>query len=34
MNDGGPAVWLAAGLRTPFVNVDGAFAGRDSLVER
>ena len=25
------AVWLAAGLRTPFVNVDGPFAGRDSL---
>ena len=27
----GPAVWLAAGLRTPFVAVDGPFAGRDSL---
>lgn len=26
-----PAVWLAAGLRTPFVNVDGPFADRDSL---
>jgi acetyl-CoA C-acetyltransferase len=26
-----PAVWLAAGLRTPFVNVDGPFAARDSL---
>src|SRR6202451_111597 len=25
------AVWLAAGLRTPFVGVDGPFAGRDSL---
>ena len=25
------AVWLAAGLRTPFVNVDGPFAARDSL---
>ena len=25
------AVWLAAGLRTPFVNVDGPFAERDSL---
>jgi acetyl-CoA C-acetyltransferase len=24
-------IWLAAGLRTPFVNVDGPFAGRDSL---
>lgn len=24
-------VWLAAGLRTPFVQVDGPFAGRDSL---
>jgi acetyl-CoA C-acetyltransferase len=24
-------VWLAAGLRTPFVNVDGPFAHRDSL---
>ena len=26
-----PAVWVAAGLRTPFVNVDGPFANRDSL---
>src|SRR6267154_2005515 len=26
-----PAIWLAAGLRTPFVGVDGAFAHRDSL---
>ena len=29
--NGGPAVWLAAGLRTPFVQVDGPFAARDSL---
>jgi acetyl-CoA C-acetyltransferase len=29
-NDEG-AVWLAAGLRTPFVGVDGPFARRDSL---
>jgi len=27
----GPAAWLAAGLRTPFVAVDGPFADRDSL---
>ena len=27
----GEAVWLAAGLRTPFVGVDGPFANRDSL---
>src|SRR5580704_11429387 len=27
----GKAVWLAAGLRTPFVAVDGPFAHRDSL---
>jgi acetyl-CoA C-acetyltransferase len=26
-----PEVWLAAGLRTPFLRVDGAFAGRDAL---
>src|SRR6266849_2467433 len=26
-----PAIWLAAGLRTPFVGVDGPFARRDSL---
>ena len=26
-----PAIWLAPGLRTPFVGVDGPFAGRDSL---
>jgi acetyl-CoA C-acetyltransferase len=24
-------IWLAAGLRTPFVRVDGPFAGRDAL---
>ncbi len=29
--NGGQAVWLAAGLRTPFVAVDGPFADRDSL---
>lgn len=28
----GPAVWLAAGVRTPFLRVDGPFAGRDSLL--
>jgi multidrug efflux pump subunit AcrB len=27
-----PNVWLAAGLRTPFVRVDGAIAKRDSLM--
>jgi acetyl-CoA C-acetyltransferase len=27
----GQTIWLAAGLRTPFVNVDGPFAGRDAL---
>ena len=26
-----PTIWLAAGLRTPFVNVDGPFAGRGAL---
>jgi acetyl-CoA C-acetyltransferase len=26
-----PTIWLAGGLRTPFVNVDGPFAQRDSL---
>jgi len=31
MTNGTRTVWLAAGLRTPFVNVDGPFAGRDSL---
>jgi acetyl-CoA C-acetyltransferase len=25
------AVWLAAGVRTPFANVDGAFANRDAV---
>jgi acetyl-CoA C-acetyltransferase len=30
-SNGGQAVWLAAGLRTPFVAVDGPFANRDSL---
>jgi acetyl-CoA C-acetyltransferase len=30
-NNDGQAVWLAAGLRTPFVAVDGPFADRDSL---
>ena len=29
--NGGQAIWLAAGLRTPFVAVDGRFAARDSL---
>ncbi|HEX4411943.1 MAG TPA: acetyl-CoA C-acyltransferase [Xanthobacteraceae bacterium] len=27
----GSSIWLAAGLRTPFVGVDGPFAARDSL---
>ena len=31
MPDNGQAVWLASGLRTPFVGVDGPFADRDSL---
>jgi acetyl-CoA C-acetyltransferase len=31
MTNGTQAVWLAAGLRTPFVNVDGPFSARDSL---
>jgi len=31
MPSAGQAVWLAAGLRTPFVGVDGPFAHRDSL---
>ena len=26
-----PTIWLAAGVRTPFVGVDGPFAHRDSL---
>ena len=25
------AIWLASGVRTPFVNVDGVFAGRDAV---
>jgi acetyl-CoA C-acetyltransferase len=29
--NGGQAVWLAAGLRTPFVAVDGPLANRDAL---
>ncbi len=32
MTDNGQAVWLAAGVRTPFVAVDGPFAKRDSLM--
>jgi acetyl-CoA C-acetyltransferase len=31
MADAAQPIWLAAGLRTPFVNVDGPFAERDSL---
>jgi len=31
LSNGGQAIWLAAGLRTPFVAVDGPFAERDSL---
>jgi acetyl-CoA C-acetyltransferase len=31
MADDEQAVWLVSGLRTPFVGVDGPFAGRDSL---
>jgi len=31
MPDDRDAVWLVAGLRTPFVGVDGPFANRDSL---
>ena len=31
MPSAGQAVWLAAGLRTPFVGVDGPFASHDSL---
>lgn len=31
MSNDGQAVWLAAGVRTPFVGVDGPFAQRDSL---
>jgi acetyl-CoA C-acetyltransferase len=31
MANGTPQIWLASGLRTPFVRVDGLFAQRDSL---
>src|SRR5580658_2109889 len=31
MANGGPAIWLVSGLRTPFVGVDGPFAEHDSL---
>jgi acetyl-CoA C-acetyltransferase len=31
MSNSGKSVWLAGGLRTPFVAVDGPFANRDSL---
>jgi acetyl-CoA C-acetyltransferase len=31
MATNGQSIWLAAGVRTPFVGVDGPFAGRDSL---
>ena len=31
MPDNGGSIWLAAGLRTPFVQVDGPFAARNSL---
>ncbi len=31
MPNDGQAVWLVAGLRTPFVGVDGPFADRDAL---
>jgi acetyl-CoA C-acetyltransferase len=31
MPSDGPAIWLASGLRTPFVAVDGPFAERDAL---
>ena len=30
-DNGQQAIWLAAGLRTPFIAVDGPFANRDSL---
>ena len=32
MPNGDQPIWLAAGVRTPFVGVDGPFAGRDSLM--
>ena len=31
MADEAQSIWLAAGVRTPFVGVDGPFAHRDSL---
>ena len=31
MSGNGHSIWLAAGVRTPFVGVDGPFAQRDSL---
>jgi acetyl-CoA C-acetyltransferase len=31
MSGNGHSIWLAAGVRTPFVGVDGPFAHRDSL---
>ena len=31
MTNGTSPVWLACGLRTPFVRVDGAMAARDQL---
>src|ERR1700757_703178 len=31
MPNGGEAIWLVSGVRTPFVNVDGPFAKRDAL---
>ena len=30
MPNGDQPIWLAAGVRSPFVAVDGPFAGRDS----
>jgi acetyl-CoA acetyltransferase len=32
MPTGDQPIWLAAGVRSPFVAVDGPFAGRDSLM--
>ncbi|MBV9629031.1 MAG: acetyl-CoA C-acyltransferase [Xanthobacteraceae bacterium] len=32
MPNGDQPIWLAAGVRSPFVGVDGPFAGRDSLM--
>jgi acetyl-CoA C-acetyltransferase len=32
MSNGAQPIWLAAGVRSPFVAVDGPFAGRDSLM--